>query len=643
MSPAGDGIAAVADPALEAPSRDELGQKMADEQQQGFDLMQQNNPAEGYKKFQESARYARELQRRFPDLSPQEKATLGNVFYNDACSLAVEGNSSAALAALKEAMNAGFADTKQLDSDADLATVRALPEFAAWRKGLDDLVAAPAQEVARSQIPALNPSPAVQPGGLVVPAPVAGSSAHAESTNGIPPESLPPDPRTLAKIAKKFAETPMRPLPKDADTSHSLRRWQVRTDFWREVFLDGFRTRKSGDASQTAEAEIFLEGYCLHIGDSPDAPSTSDLLKQGEQLYEANVRDPSVSLALAGVLVDTQEGGSPRLTEVFKSLEETFESGQYSPWLAARFHLLRAMSPINKDGGARREQMQFMVDDLLRAASDPGLTNIRRRMLAHLFDSWGAKFPTGEFRVALTMKLDSAKDLDPWVRAILLTRLYSAVAWKARGGGTAVTQDGWQRFLHNMEHARRHALRAWELKPELPEAAGAMLKITMASKGAAAENVRFWFDEAVQADFTYLDAYYNLAWALRPRWGGNHNQMFAFGNECLSTGRFDTDVPFMYHHVVSDIVDERGDWKAMLQISGVYERYNLLFETLAQNAKDDTARNRHRSRLAAVSYVAGKNDKVREILSELKEAARSQDFELFNLSLDEVRKEIESK
>ncbi len=134
QQPAGDGKKAGGDPALAALSRDELGQKMAAQLQQGFQLMQQNQPAAGYKSFQESAKYARELRRRFPVLSPPEQAALGSVFYNNACALALGGNPSAALSSLQEAVSAGFADTSQLDSDSDLATVRSLPEFKAWRK-----------------------------------------------------------------------------------------------------------------------------------------------------------------------------------------------------------------------------------------------------------------------------------------------------------------------------------------------------------------------------------------------------------------------------------------------------------------------------------------------------------------------------
>ena len=157
--PAGAAKEPGAEPALAALSRDELGQKMAAAQQQGFQLMGQNKSAEGYKTFQESAKFARELQKRFPDLSPQEKAGVSNVLYNDACALAMGGDPNAAFTALKEAVSAGFADTNQLDNDTDLATVRSLPAFEAWRKEMDAIAAANAKEEVRNEMAAFKSYP----------------------------------------------------------------------------------------------------------------------------------------------------------------------------------------------------------------------------------------------------------------------------------------------------------------------------------------------------------------------------------------------------------------------------------------------------------------------------------------------------
>jgi thiol-disulfide isomerase/thioredoxin len=139
--------------------REELAEKMAAVEKQGVQHMEQQKPADGYKCFQDAAKYARELQRRFPDLSPQEKAGVNIALYNDACALAVGGNPSAALAALKEANSAGFSDDKLLHSDPDLVTVRALPEFEAWQKELEAIAAAHAKEEVRAEIAAFKSYP----------------------------------------------------------------------------------------------------------------------------------------------------------------------------------------------------------------------------------------------------------------------------------------------------------------------------------------------------------------------------------------------------------------------------------------------------------------------------------------------------
>src|SRR5436190_12715676 len=157
----------------------------------------------------------------------------------------------------------------------------------------------------------------------------------------IPPESLPPNPKTLAKIKADFFKSPVRPLPKDADVSQSLRRWQVKTEFWKHVFLDGFRSGKPAGESP-ASAEFFLEAYCLRIGESPQAPPTAELLRQGEKLAAEDRENPHVLLALAALKFDAESGSSPRLTEMLKSLDETFRGGKYSPWLTARYHRFRA-------------------------------------------------------------------------------------------------------------------------------------------------------------------------------------------------------------------------------------------------------------------------------------------------------------
>jgi thiol-disulfide isomerase/thioredoxin len=72
---------------------------------------------------------------------------LGNVFYNQACVLAIRGNATEALNVLDKAIQWGFQDLELLKSDSDLSSVRALPEFAGKIESWGTKIA----EVARKQ------------------------------------------------------------------------------------------------------------------------------------------------------------------------------------------------------------------------------------------------------------------------------------------------------------------------------------------------------------------------------------------------------------------------------------------------------------------------------------------------------------
>ena len=82
--------------------------------------------------------------------------------------------------------------------------------------------------------------------------------------------------------------------------------------------------------------------------------------------------------------------------------------------------------------------------------------------------------------------------------------------------------------------------------------------VNRAVAGVEGETPRFWFDQAVAAQLDAPGAHRTLRWAIRPRWGGSHEEMLRFGLECLNTRRFDTSVPDVFADVVFDIKEENG-------------------------------------------------------------------------------------
>src|SRR5947208_3580152 len=95
-----------------------------------------------------------------------------------------------------------------------------------------------------------------------------------------------------------------------------------------------------------------------------------------------------------------------------------------------------------------------------------------------------------------------------------------------------------------------------------------MVGVTMGD-GGGKEELRRWFDRSVGADMDFYDAYHRLLWALRPRWGGSHEQMLQFADECLRTGRFDTCLPYHYLSTVADVASENDS-------AAIYERPEIL-------------------------------------------------------------------
>jgi thiol-disulfide isomerase/thioredoxin len=79
--------------------------------------------------FLKGADAMRKLRAAFPELTDEEKRFLPSVLYNEGCALALLGDRAKALKSLAEAVDAGFVQPAQFDADADLDSLRKLPEF----------------------------------------------------------------------------------------------------------------------------------------------------------------------------------------------------------------------------------------------------------------------------------------------------------------------------------------------------------------------------------------------------------------------------------------------------------------------------------------------------------------------------------
>lgn len=154
-------------------------------------------------------------------------------------------------------------------------------------------------------------------------------------------------------------------------------------------------------------------------------------------------------------------------------------------------------------------------------------------------------------------KAVEAAALPDWLKLTLRGIAEKELGWVKRSSGWAdrVTDQQWKGFAEHLKSARELLGQAARLRPDRPEAATSMIAVAMGESVDPSE-IRAWFDRAVGAQFDYQPAYTSLLWAYRPRWGGSHERMLAFGKACAETRRYDTRVPSLLMTAAMNITEE---------------------------------------------------------------------------------------
>jgi tetratricopeptide (TPR) repeat protein len=178
--------------------------------------------------------------------------------------------------------------------------------------------------------------------------------------------------------------------------------------------------------------------------------------------------------------------------------------------------------------------------------------------------------------------VEKAEKVDPWIKNMVLGWYYKTLGWKKRGHGYAnsVTNANMQAFHENLAKAKECFTKAWEIDPKPPEAAAAMIEVSL-SVGDEELSPRDWFDRAVAAQMDYDPAYGAFVNSQLPRWRGSHEKMYEFGLECLATKRFDTSVPEKLIQILMDIDNELDRNGEIWQEEGVFEKVKEVIEGVA--------------------------------------------------------------
>lgn len=369
--------------------------------------------------------------------------------------------------------------------------------------------------------------------------------------------------------------------------------------------------------ASNAEAVRFLKDVCRAVSYPSEVQTYRALAQEGAQVIEAGCKDPLVRLWYGQMLFRSKqdEAAEPYLMGVY-----AWDKNNYADIHA--FLAFNALARIAERRGDPRpdEATKHMGTALCAfyfAVKNKEFSEDESQLAFRWLDDDSENTYTDKYGIVLNY-LQQQSGVDPWLMNMMNGSREIELAWKARGTGWAkdVSEENWKIFAEHLTKARNFIMKAWQAHPERPEAAAAMMRITRAGHGNTGETVRTWFDRAVRFQMDYPDAYFEMVIALMPRWGGSHEEMLAFGHECLATGRFDTDVPLFYLNAMRKIAVEmdRNRWRLPFRDPREKEKLDYLFTNLLKEPSRREAHARLLAQYAMVKAWEGDYEKARQLL-----------------------------
>ena len=383
-------------------------------------------------------------------------------------------------------------------------------------------------------------------------------------------------------------------IPSDAPTASSYLIQEGA--MWNEIY-QYYDQGSPDDVSLHGDAKQFLRDFVRWKYPSSQGETSSEtsgvvtaeaLVASGEQLIQRGCQDPLVLSRYAGVL--NSLGESQKALRIAKKADSMFAGSSYPPGI--RLEILRELQLAQKTRNikAATKTVQRRIyglapdwfDFVLAVPGDHSIT-VRLRLA---FSYFLKAISIGSFELqpyqAAVQEYAGSESKDDWLAAMLEGKFNFDAAWFFRGSSYAseVKEDRWQKFSDYGKQANESLLKAYKIRSDIPFTADHLLK--SARDGFSDESPVTWFNRCIEVEMDFMPAYHNLLWTLRPRWGGSRQQMLDFGEQCLATKRFDTDIPYMYFEAFKDVIDEMrsdgDDENEFIREPGIYENLASFFQ-----------------------------------------------------------------
>jgi hypothetical protein len=343
----------------------------------------------------------------------------------------------------------------------------------------------------------------------------------------------------------------------------------------------------------------FFQGWIKRKVGDPGAPDNRALFESARPILAAGCKDPLfLYLAADAQFESSEKTRLARLagTEAVNSKYCAAVKWIIEMWADATHR--QPLLPDSKVTDSDRRSLEYLRESLVQGDYKPDeFVLLHYRLANNPGNAWLLRMSE-----PVCQMLEQTSACPRWFADLIRGQCEIKNAWKVRGSGYAdsVTEQGWRGFEAHLAKAKEKLESSWTLNPKSPYAATEMITVVMGAGDTPITDCRLWFDRAVAARLDHYPAYDKLLWALRPRWHGSHGAMLKFGETCLDTGRFDTQVPQYYAKAVRDVSEELGNWK-------IYSHplvYANLRKTFSGGAAGDTSVYKGRSYLTANLMLA---------------------------------------
>ncbi|TWU67057.1 peroxiredoxin family protein [Crateriforma conspicua] len=459
---------------------------------------------------------------------------------------------------------------------------------------------------------------------------------------------------SLRRIRDESTRIYVLPPGDDAYTVRKLS--EDKYQYHHRTLVDSYKKLGKRNARWDTDAIAFLDETAKSFASKVDRKTDEALESIGKTLMDRDCDDPVVRYAYAVMLYrnNRDKHARPKAITIIEQSHGDFSVLGYPTHLklaAARMLWNFYRDQDNKKQYNAKKAKRYLDrcwHQSLEAIPIDDPESHQSRVIAENVLGFFSELPPG-LRGNYFFTANKMKDLSPWLVNLIGGQMHLDKAWQARGNGWAseVTPEGWKGFEDHLQRAENCLRRAWKACPERPHAATEMITVAMAGGTDADEGVDFWFRQATEAQFDYWPAYAKWLHAMRPRWGGSHNEMLEFGQQCAATGRCDGDVPYTLCDAVIRIMRDRHNpvGERYIQKPGVYQAVrNVCNQYLDEAQNNETLQDWQRSNMKhwwrsmwlAFAYHAGQYQEARRLLELIEFKPHDDPFGKFPLDADQV-------